>query len=76
MNGQNVAVPLPAKALDNVDDIEQPLLGSCRGQDEKSGWLLTNHPLMASIAVYCFWCLQDIAYTEVPTLQYFSLLLG
>jgi hypothetical protein len=27
--------------------------------------LLSNWGLMASIAVYCFWSLQDIAYTEV-----------
>jgi hypothetical protein len=30
--------------------------------------LLSNWGLMASIAVYCFWSLQDIAYTEIYSL--------
>lgn len=67
VNGQGVAVALPVE-VSNVDDIEQPLLNNYRGQGEKSGWLLFNHPLMASITAYCFWCLQDIAYTEIFSL--------
>jgi hypothetical protein len=34
------------------------------GHNKKTS-LLSNWALMASIAVYCFWSLQDIAYTEV-----------
>jgi hypothetical protein len=46
------------------------------GHNKKTS-LLSNWALMASIAVYCFWSLQDIAYTEVhvkiPFYLFFSL---
>jgi len=49
------------------------------GHNKKTS-LLSNWALMASIAVYCFWSLQDIAYTEVIPFNLFSslsnLLLG
>ncbi|CAK9217602.1 unnamed protein product [Sphagnum troendelagicum] len=37
------------------------------GHNKKTS-LLSNWALMASIAVYCFWSLQDIAYTEIYSL--------
>ncbi len=39
------------------------------GHNKKTS-LLSNWALMASIAVYCFWSLQDIAYTEVHSFQF------
>ena len=65
-----VQVSYPAKA--GEEDAAQPLLESSGDSKKDSTWLITSHPLMASIAVYCLWSLQDIAYTEVCTFHNLS----
>jgi hypothetical protein len=63
-------VSYPAKA--GEEDPAQQLLESSGDSKKDSIWLITSHPLMASIAVYCLWSLQDIAYTEVCTFHNLS----